>query len=116
MKEQIKKWKEFLNETKISLQDSYEANFILQIIKSEKIDRTEVMGFIRAIPNVTTVKNEGEISSSKRYYIASYRVRFVLRPGQDASLFYYKSLKPSLNKISGVTIQRDRGFKKVEQD
>jgi len=110
----MKKWKEFLDETKISLQDAYEANLILQIIKSEKIDRTEVMGFMRAIPNVTTVQNEGTITSSDRYYLASYKVRFVLRRGQDATLYYYNSLKPSLNKITGLTVQRDKGFKKVD--
>ena len=115
MKKQIKKWKEFLNETKDSLQDSYEAQFALQLTSSEKIDRTEVMSFIRAIPNVTTVQIDGKISASGRYYVAAYTVRFVLPRGSDARLYYYKSLKPSLNKIMGLTIQRDRGFKKVEQ-
>tara|TARA_R110000824_G_scaffold314644_1_gene501483 strand:+ start:889 stop:1239 length:351 start_codon:yes stop_codon:yes gene_type:complete len=115
MKEQIKKWKEFLSETRDSIQDSYEARFALQLTTSEKIDRTEVMSFIRAIPNVTTVQNDGKISSSGKYYVAAYTVRFVLPRGSDAQLFYFRSLKPSLNKIMGLTIQRDRGFKKVEQ-
>ena len=114
MKLIMENWKKFLNETKISVQDAYESFMDLQIIESEKIDRTEVISFIRAIPNVTTVQNMGQLQSSPRYYVATYSIRFVLKKGQEPGNYYTNILKPYIKKINGVSILRDKGFKRIE--
>ena len=114
MKKEFKKWRNFLTEKeeKIS-QDRYEGNIYLAIEQSKPIDRTEVMNQIRAIPEVTTVYREREISTSTRNFVGEYIIRFILSPGTDAAHYYNRELKPQLNKIPGLKIQRDLGYERM---
>ena len=100
-------------EEKIS-QDRYEGNIYLAIEQSKPIDRTEVMNQIRAIPEVTTVYREREISTSTRNFVGEYIIRFILSPGTDAAHYYNRELKPRLNQIRGLKIQHDYGFEKID--
>tara|TARA_R110000851_G_C12899446_1_gene548017 strand:+ start:56 stop:412 length:357 start_codon:yes stop_codon:yes gene_type:complete len=114
MKKEFKKWRSFLTEKeeKIS-QDRYEANLYLSIEQSKPIDRTEVMNQIRAIPEVTTVYREREVSTSARNFVGEYIIRFILSPGTDARHYYSRELKPRLSKINGLKIQHDFDFEKI---
>ena len=91
----------------------YEANLYLSIEQSKEIDRTEIMNEMRAIPEVTTVYREREISTSKSTFVGEYIVRFILPLGVDSSHYYNRELKPRLNSIRGLKIQRDRGFEEI---
>ena len=115
MKKEFKKWRNFLTEKeeKIS-QDRYEGNIYLAIEQSKPIDRTEVMNQIRAIPEVTTVYREREVSTSTRNFVGEYIIRFILSPGTDAAHYYNRELKPRLNQIRGLKIQHDFGYEKID--
>ena len=114
MKKELENWKNFLAEADKLVQDRYEANLYLAIEQSKDIDRTDVTNQMRAIPEVTTVYREKEISTSESQFVGEYIIRFILPKEQSAGKYYDKELKPRLNKIRGVKIQRDRGFEKLE--
>ena len=113
MKKEFEKWRKYLIEKKIRVQDEYEAHFYLSIIQSKDIDRTELMGFMRAIPSVTTVYREKEISTSAEVFVGEYKFRFVLKPGENVEYYFNKTLKPDLRRIKGLTIRSDFGYEKV---
>lgn len=110
MKLRIKKLNE-AEERKV--QDSYRGTLILAIRQSKNIDRTEVMGFIRAIPNVTTIRREKEISTSKEFYVGEFSIRIVLKYGENINNYLSSILKPSINKIDGVYVRSLRSLEKV---
>ena len=105
-----------LAEKKKPVQDQYEAHFYLALTQARDIDRTELMGFMRAIPNVTTVYREKEISTSAQTFVGEYKFRFVLSYGTNAKHYYDTVLKPGLRKIKGLLIQRDFGYEKIGED
>jgi len=113
MKNELTKWRQYLNERERIVQDKYLAHFNLAIIQAKDIDRTEIMGFIRAISSVTTVYREKEISTSKQSFVAEYSIRFILPHGASAKNYYDNTLKPSLRKIKGLSIQSDKGYEKI---
>ena len=113
MKNEFEKWRHYINERDQEVQDEYLAHFIMSIVQAKEIDRTEVMAFMRAIPNVTTAYREDEISTSKQSFVAEYSIRFVLPHGSDARNYYNTILKPELRQIKGLSIQRDKGFEKI---
>ena len=105
-----------LAEKEKPVQDQYEAHFYLAITQAKEIDRTELMGFMRAIPNVTTVYREKEISTSAQTFVGEYKFRFVLMHGANAKHYYDTVLKPGLRKIKGLSIQRDFSYEKIGED
>ena len=111
---EVKKWRSFVNEREREVQDKYKAEFILSLRQEKDVDRTEVMNSMRAISDVTTAYRLKEISTSEQSFVAEYLVRFVLPHGTDAKHYYDIVLKPSLRKIHGVSVQRDKGYEKVE--
>ena len=113
MKKELKNWRKFLMEKEESSHDRYEANLYLSIDQAKPIDRTEIMNEMRAIPEVTTVYREREISTSTRTFVGEYIVRFILPHGTDTYHYYNRELKPRLNSIKGLSIQRDFGFEKM---
>tara|TARA_Y100001938_G_C7798389_1_gene285911 strand:- start:43 stop:393 length:351 start_codon:yes stop_codon:yes gene_type:complete len=113
MKKELEKWRQFLTEKERIVQDMYEATFLLALEQSKEIDRTEVMGFIRAIENVTTVYREREVSTSRKTFVGEYTIRFVLPHGADVKYYFDTVLKPSLRRIKGLAIQRDMGYEKI---
>jgi hypothetical protein len=115
MKKQLEKWKKYLSEEKKPNQERYEAKFYLNLEQSKDVDRTELMNFMRAIPNVTTVYREEEISTSKESFVGEYRFRFVLPVGTDSKYYYDQVLKTNLKRIKGLSIQRDLGYEKIEK-
>ena len=116
MKEELTKWRQYLAEKERPVQDEYEAHFYLSLTQSKEIDRTELMGFMRAIPNVTTVYREKEISTSATSFVGEYKIRFVLIHGTDAKYYYDTVLKPGLRKIKGMSIHRDIGYEKTGEE
>ena len=78
MKKELKNWKNFLAEADKLVQDRYEANLYLAIEQSKDIDRTDVTNQMRAIPEVTTVYREREISTSESQFVGEYIIRFIL--------------------------------------
>ena len=115
MKKELTTWKNFLSEADKLVQDRYEANLYLSILQSKDIDRTDVTNQMRAIPEVTTVYREREISTSETQFIGEYIIRFILPKEKSAGRYYDKELKPRLNQIRGLKIQRDLGFEKLEE-
>ena len=113
MKEEFKSWRSFLTEKEKPSHDRYEATFYLSIDQSKPIDRTEVMNEMRAIREVTTVYREAEVSTSPVVFVGEYIVRFILPVGRDASHYYSRELKPQLNSIRGLKIQRDFGYERM---
>jgi hypothetical protein len=113
MKKEFKKWRKFLLEKDKKAHDIYEAVLFLSIDQSKPIDRTEVMNEIRAIPEVTTVYREREVSTSKASFVGEYIIRFILPTAADSNSYYHRQLKPRLNSIKGLGIQRDNGFEKI---
>ena len=105
-----------LAEKEKPVQDQYEAHFYLAITQAKEIDRTELMGFMRAIPNVTTVYREKEISTSAQTFVGEYKFRFVLMHGANAKHYYDTVLKPELRRIKGLSIQRELGYEKIGED
>ena len=105
-----------LAEKEKPVQDQYEAHFYLAITQAKEIDRTELMGFMRAIPNVTTVYREKEISTSPRIFVGEYKFRFVLSYGSNVKHYYDTVLKPELRRIKGLSIQRELGYEKIGED
>lgn len=113
MKSEFKFWRQFINEREQIVQNAYLAHFVLSLAQKKEIDRTEVMNFMRAIPNVTTVYREKEISSTKQSFTAEYSVRFVLKHGHSAKKYHDTILKPGLRSINGLSIQVDKGYEKI---
>ena len=71
------------------------------------------MNEMRAIREVTTVYREREISTSPLNFVGEYIVRFILPRGDSPRIYYNNELKPKLNSIRGLKIQRDLGFEKI---
>jgi len=113
MEKEFENWRKYLTEKEKPVQDEYEARFYLALTQSKEIDRTELMGFMRAIQNVTTVYREKEVSTSTQTFVGEYKIRFVLTHGADVKYYYDTTLKPGLRKIKGLSIQRDFGFEKI---
>ena len=116
MEKELKNWRKFLMEVEDPSHDRYEANLYLSIDQSKPIDRTEVMNEMRAIPEVTTVYREREISTSPVAFVGEYIVRFILPSASDAASYYNRELKPRLNSIKGLKIQRDLGYEKIGEE
>tara|TARA_Y100000034_G_scaffold128392_1_gene182843 strand:- start:403 stop:759 length:357 start_codon:yes stop_codon:yes gene_type:complete len=114
MKKEFKNWRRFLIEKEKKTHYRYEAHCYLSIDQSKPIDRTEVMNEIRAIPEVTTVYREREISTSKSRFVGEYIIRFLLSVNINADNYYTKQLKHRMRQINGVQIQRDLGFKRMD--
>jgi len=115
MKKEFKNWRNFLMERKQAVQDQYEAYFHLALTQSKDIDRTELMGFMRAIENVTTVTRIKEISTSEREFVGEYRIRFVLPHGHSPK-DYYAKLKSKLGLLDGLRIQQDFEYEKIGEE
>jgi hypothetical protein len=113
MKKLLEHWRKHINEEEKPVQDKYEATFYLSMLQSKDVDRTELTNFMRAIPNITTVYREREVSTSKTNFVGEYRFRFVLPAGTNAKKFYDLELKPALRSIKGLTVQRDLGYEKI---
>ena len=114
MKKEFKKWRKFLLESKEKkFHDEYEAHFYLAILQSKEVDRTEIMASMRAIPSVTTVYREEEISTSPQIFVGEYKIRFVLPLKTSSKHYYDTTLKPELEKIKGLTIRRDLGYEEI---
>ena len=87
-----------LNEAKErEVQDEYRGYIVLNIRQSQDIDRTEILGFIRAIPNVTTIRRE----------------RIVLKHGESIKKYVDSVLKPKIRLINGVSLQGLKDLEKV---
>ena len=115
MKEQYqKKWQQFLTEKEKPNHYKYEARLHLTIDQDKPIDRTEVMDSMRAIPEITTVYREREISTSPRIFVGEYIIRFILPVHKDAQIYYDDTLKTRLKSIPGLGIQSDYGFERFE--
>lgn len=103
-----------LNEaTDRQVQDEFVATMILNIRQDRDIDRTEALGFIRAIPNVSTVRREREISTTEQTYVGEFNVRIILKHGQSISKYINSVLKPSISNIDGVSLQDIINLEKV---
>ena len=114
MKEQYrKKWQQFLTEKDKPNHYKYEARLHLTIDQDKPIDRTEVMDSMRAIPEITTVYREREISTSPRVFVGEYIIRFILPVHDDAKIYYNNTLGPKLKSIPGLGIQTDYGYEKI---
>jgi len=113
MEKEFKSWRDFLTEKEKPAHDRYEARLYLSIDQSKPIDRTEVMNEMRAIPEVTTVYREREISTSPMIFVGEYMIRFILPSRVDVINYYNRELKPRLNSIKGLKIHRDFGYKKI---
>ena len=117
MKKQFEKWRQFLVESKgKKFHDEYEAHLYLAILQSKEIDRTEIMASMRAIPSVTTVYREEEISTSSEVFVGEYIIRFVLPLKSSAKHYYDTVLKRELEKIKGLTIRRDLGYEDIGRE
>ena len=95
------------------IQDEYVGKVILAFKQSKDVDRTEVMGFIRAIPNVTTIRREREISTSKETYVGEFSLRIILKYGQNIKTYINTVLKSGIKKINGVSLQSFKHLEKV---
>jgi len=103
-----------LNESKDrKVQDEYKGLVVLNIRQSRGIDRTEVLGFIRAIPNVTTIRREREISTSESTYTGEFLIRIVLKHGESIKEYIKTVLKPKIRAIDGVSLQRLKDLEKI---
>ena len=103
-----------LNESKEKdVLDEYKGYITLNIRQSGDIDRTEALGFIRAIPNVTTIRREREISTSESTYKGEFLIRIVLKHGQSLKKYLETVLKPRVRMIDGVSLQGISDLEKV---
>jgi len=93
--------------------DEYKGSIILNIRQSGDIDRTEALGFIRAIPNITTIRREKEIATSESTYTGEFLIRIVLKHGQSLKKYVETVLKPKIRMIDGVSLQSVGGLEKV---
>ena len=94
-----------LSENEREVQDEYTASIIINIQQSQDVDRTEVLGFIRAIPNVSTIRREREIATSDSTYVGEFLIRLILKHGQSVKKYIDNVLKPEIRKIRGVSLQ-----------
>ena len=93
--------------------DEYKGYIILNIRQSGDIDRTEALGFIRAIPNVTTIRREREIATSESTYTGEFLIRIVLKHGQSIKKYIETVLKPKMRMIDGISLQSISDIEKV---
>ena len=94
-----------LTENEREVQDEYTASIVLNIQQSSDVDRTEVLAFIRAIPNVSTIRRVREISTSDTTYVGEFLIRLILKHGQSVTKYTDNVLKPEIRKIRGVSLQ-----------
>jgi len=93
--------------------DEYKGYIIINIRQSGDIDRTEALGFIRAIPNVTTIRREREIATSESTYTGEFLIRVVLKHGQSIKKYLETVLKPKMRMIDGISLQSINDIEKV---
>jgi len=93
--------------------DEYKGYIIINIRQSGDIDRTEALGFIRAIPNVTTIRREREIATSESTYTGEFLIRIVLKHGQSIKKYLETVLKPKMRMIDGISLQSISDIEKV---
>jgi len=93
--------------------DEYKGYIIINIRQSGDIDRTEALGFIRAIPNVTTIRREREIATSESTYTGEFLIRVVLKHGQSIKKYLETVLKPKMRMIDGISLQSISDIEKV---
>ena len=93
--------------------DEYKGYIVLNIRQSGDIDRTEALGFIRAIPNVTTIRREKEISTSPSTYTGEFSIRIVLKHGESLKKYIETVLKPKVRMIDGISLQSVSDLEKV---
>ncbi len=102
-----------LTENEREVQDEYTASIVLNIQQSSDVDRTEVLAFIRAIPNVSTIRRVREISTSDTTYVGEFLIRLILKHGQSVTKYTDNVLKPEIRKIRGVSLQSLSNLEKV---
>jgi hypothetical protein len=102
-----------LTENEREVQDEYTASIVLNIQQSSDVDRTEVLAFIRAIPNVSTIRRVREISTSDSTYVGEFLIRLILKHGQSVTKYTDNVLKPEIRKIRGVSLQSLSNLEKV---
>ncbi len=102
-----------LSENEREVQDEYTASIIVNIQQSQDVDRTEVLGFIRAIPNVSTIRREREIATSDSTYVGEFLIRLILKHGQSVKKYIDNVLKPEIRKIRGVSLQSLSNLEKI---
>ena len=102
-----------LSENEREVQDEYTASIIVNIQQSQDVDRTEVLGFIRAIPNVSTIRREREITTSDSTYVGEFLIRLILKHGQSVKKYIDNVLKPEIRKIRGVSLQSLSNLEKI---
>ena len=102
-----------LSENEREVQDEYTASIVVNIQQSQDVDRTEVLGFIRAIPNVSTIRREREIATSDSTYVGEFLIRLILKHGQSVKKYIDNVLKPEIRKIRGVSLQSLSNLEKI---
>lgn len=108
------KWRSFMAEVEspVSTLVEYEAHMVLTIQKRVEGMATNSMKLIRAIPSVTTISKEVSSIENEEYTRGLYVIKFVLENYDNVTTYYDRVLKPSINKIPGVRIIQDKGFRK----
>ena len=111
------KWNSFVAEVEdqVSTLQEYEAHMVLVIQKRVEGMATNSMKLVRAIPSVTTISKEVSSVDSEEYTRGLYVIKFVLETYENVGAYYDRVLKPSINKIPGVRIVQDKGFRKKEE-
>jgi len=99
--------------TEKEVQDVYLGTVILSMRQSKNVDRTKVMNFIRAIPHITTIRRDKEISTSKELYVGQFSIRIVLKYGSNIKHYLDTVLKSEINKIDGVLLRSFQHLEKV---
>lgn len=106
MKKLFNNWKKFLTEERLPHQDYYEILAKITISKNLGPNKTESLRFIRAIPEVTTVFEEETIAESDNVTVDLYKIKVVLKPGENIRKFTYQTLVPETSEIPGVSIDK----------
>ena len=107
MKNLFNNWKKFLTEEKLPQQDYHEILVKIAISKNIGPNKTESLRYVRAIPEVTTVFEEETISENDNVTVDLYKVKVVLKPGENIRKFVYQTLVPEASEIPGLSVDKD---------
>lgn len=109
MKKVFENWKNFITEDSRD-QVQYISMFNLRRAKETAPNLTEILRWIRAVPNVTQVDHVSTITESDVMEIGEYRLKFVLKEADDPRTYIDRVLRPGINKIEGLSIIRLQGY------
>lgn len=118
MKLLLENWKEYLKEDDSTVNEPYLKEYVALVIltmnKKLGANRTGTTKLIRAIEEVTQMKKTREITDTDLKHVGEYEIKFILPPDKNVANWTDKVLRPGLNKITGLAVNKIKKVSSID--